>query len=103
MLTLLPKDAQKIIKTFQIEDFFQVMHLEFRISQQILDKILNSPYGILRGLGENWLMRPRGPLPVTIGAEFFLGARIFMATLTGLFLAGRQINTGKYIFCAPIC
>jgi hypothetical protein len=42
----------KIIKIFLIEDFFHLpppaVHLELRISP----RILNRPYGILRGLGE---------------------------------------------------
>jgi hypothetical protein len=50
----------KIIKTFMTEGFFHslqvsmtpVVHLELRISRQIFEKIINCPYGILRGLGE---------------------------------------------------
>jgi hypothetical protein len=82
MLALLPKSVQnKIFKTFRIEDFFHlpksvqnkifktfriedfshlpqvsrtpaVVQLELRISLRNFEKILNSPNGILRGLGE---------------------------------------------------
>jgi hypothetical protein len=50
----------KIIKSFLIEDFLHltplsttpVVHFELQISPQIFEKILSSPYGILRGLEE---------------------------------------------------
>jgi hypothetical protein len=52
---------KEIIKNFQIEDFLllpppmsltPVANLELRISPRILDKIRNSPNGIIRVLGE---------------------------------------------------
>ncbi len=50
----------KIIKIFQLEDFFHlppvsttpVASLELRISPRIFEKIRNGPNGIIRGLGE---------------------------------------------------
>ncbi len=49
-----------MMKVFLIEDFFHlpqvsttpVVHPELRISLQILEKIRNGPYSIIRGLGE---------------------------------------------------
>ncbi len=51
---------KKIIKIFLLEGFFHlppvsltpVANLELRISPRIFKKILNSPNGIIRGLGE---------------------------------------------------
>ncbi len=59
-LTLLPKGVEKFIKTFLIEDFFQLpmvsttlmVHLELRISPRFFEKNRKGPSGILRGLGE---------------------------------------------------
>jgi hypothetical protein len=52
--------SQENNETFLIEDFFHlpmvsmtpVVHLELRISLQILEKILNDPNGIIKGLRE---------------------------------------------------
>jgi hypothetical protein len=50
----------KIIKIFQLENFFHlppvsltpVANLELRISPRIFEKIRNGPNGIIRGLGD---------------------------------------------------
>jgi hypothetical protein len=55
----------KIIKIFLLEGFFHlptvsltpVANLELRISPRIFEKILNSPNGIFRGLGETGLRK----------------------------------------------
>jgi hypothetical protein len=54
VLTLLPKGVVGKIFSFAtgVKDTTLVVHFELRISPRIFEKIHNSPYGILRGLGE---------------------------------------------------